>query len=433
MESRRSEDGDGDELVDLPIQRLPDEEAQIGGSRDSNIQAGGQIDDDSDDSQDGMSPDEKARLWADLEAETGFSSYKEYLKAYEGRHPDLKKLLDTIPDWPFVGSPFPHSCAIYDIEDRDCACPTITLQCSTSSAERILLALRRPSAIATARIVLWQPGPRGKMVDALGLGLRIQPRFFQAYYDRHAHARRPERFKEDPLTPELIVIGRYVVTIARHYLPAIPDATPVILIAELDAESLGNEEEIVETLPFQKPVTNEPYKPINRLPSWMRQYDRILKSDLENERKATTTIRDLIFRSLTPLLHFQIWHIRKQSGSIRKEYSNMSLTAQHGKQKEDRLENLFRMRSLLRRLIEHSEEQIDHLLSIVYSRMTNDTQQRSSSTVVEDDFHQALRDARRWETEIRDYLQLQTGESALQESRKSIELSNFQIEEAKRG
>ncbi len=65
--------------------------------------------------------------------------------------------------------------------------------------------------------------------------------------------------------------------------------------------------------------------------------------------------------------------------------------------------------------------------------MPSEAFQSTSLTAVEDELRQARLEASRLETEIRDFLQLQTGELALQESRKSIELSNSQIEEAKRG
>ena len=42
-------------------------------------------------------------------------------------------------------------------------------------------------------------------------------------------------------------------------------------------------------------------------------------------------------------------------------------------------------------------------------------------------------EARRLDTEVRDYLQLVVGNLSLEESRKSIELSNQQILEGKRG
>ena len=48
--------------------------------------------------------------------------------------------------------------------------------------------------------------------------------------------------------------------------------------------------------------------------------------------------------------------------------------------------------------------------------------------------HDALiSEARRLEAEIRDYLQFEVGDLSLRESKKSIELSVSQIQEAKRG
>lgn len=44
-----------------------------------------------------------------------------------------------------------------------------------------------------------------------------------------------------------------------------------------------------------------------------------------------------------------------------------------------------------------------------------------------------LDEERRFESDVRDYLQLQVGNLALEESRRSIELVNSQIQEAKSG
>lgn len=44
-----------------------------------------------------------------------------------------------------------------------------------------------------------------------------------------------------------------------------------------------------------------------------------------------------------------------------------------------------------------------------------------------------VQEASRLEGQIRDYLQLRTGELALEESKKSIEVSNQQLQEGKRG
>lgn len=86
--SSHAEGCDGNELGDLAHGRLPDEEAQIGEVPESSVQNGIHLKNDSDDDEpsSGMNPDEDARLWGDLKAETGYTSYTAYLEAYEENH-----------------------------------------------------------------------------------------------------------------------------------------------------------------------------------------------------------------------------------------------------------------------------------------------------------------------------------------------------------
>ena len=441
MGSSRQDDSDGNELADFPGQRLPDEEARIDGRRESSHQAGVQLRDhsDADVSSNRIGPEEIARLWDDLEAETGFRSYFDYLKAYEKRYPHLRKLKQqlrfmstTAPDQSLKdegSSDGPrHCCAIYNVYDGDDAFPKMNLQCGTSSANVILPALRQPTATATLRIVLWEAlDSVPEVLHSLGLGLKIQPRFFQALLARNTDDETLDTFEEPPLTSELLVIDRYVVAIARQYYPASPDIKSVILIARVDSGHWDPKKDFNETIPFQKQATKENSGPVNRLPVWMLEYVRLLKSELEKWTESAVIAGDLSFRSLIPLLQLNASRIHKQSRLILKEFRRFE------KKKGHSLEDLFRMRSSLRRLIEDSEENSEEFRNIVRGRMANDTQHSNPFEMVENELRQACLEARRWEAEIRDYLQLQTGELALKESRKSIELSNLQIEEAKRG
>ncbi|CAD6592077.1 MAG: hypothetical protein ASARMPRED_005971 [Alectoria sarmentosa] len=88
-----------------------------------------------------------------------------------------------------------------------------------------------------------------------------------------------------------------------------------------------------------------------------------------------------------------------------------------------------------RRMVGKSEDlNYSHQLRrFILSQMPCDTNLDEPFIEIEDQLQQAHLEAHRLENEIRDYLQLQIGELALQESRKSIELSGSQIEEAKRG
>ena len=448
------DDSDGNELVDLSSRRLPDEEAQTGEHSEVDIQADVHLQSDSDEdkSLSEISADESDRLWTEIKAETGYGSYVEYLKAYMNRYEYLWPLWFALRNTlrrREENCTSRRECAVYDVNHTDNRCPRMSLRCGSSSETKILSAIRQPLSTGNVRVILWEmwrkettkglPGaPRLELFDALGLGLRIQPRFFYALADTTTRRERlPPKFTERPLDPELFVIDQYVITIARNYFPENPDAMPVILIARLGPEELDFEEEIDENVPFQKLATDELPKPVIMLPAWMLQYVRLLESDLAKQRESLGSVRDIFLGSLTALLHFNVSRIREGKDLMRGEYLKVIGPREEGEEQildhEMMLGKLFRMRSSLRRLIEDSEDKAERLKRVVHSQMANEVREGTSFTTIEDDLRQIRLESRRCETEIFDYLQLQTGELARQESKKSIQLSNFQIEEAKRG
>lgn len=447
------DDSDGNELVELSSRRLPDEEAQTGEHSEVDIQADVNLQSDSDEheSLNEIGADESDRLWTEIKAETGYESYVKYLYDYCEIYGYLRPLCVALR-FSLRRQDNRTSCcecAIYDINHADHRGPRMSLRCGSSSETKILSAIRQPLSTGNVRVIMWEmwrkettkglPGaPRLELFDALGLGLRIQPRFFYALADTTTRRERlPPKFTERPLDPELFVIDQYVITIARNYFPANPDAMPVILIARLGPEELDFEEEIDENVPFQKLATDELPKPVIMLPAWMLQYVRLLESDLAKQRESLGSVRDIFLRSLTVLLHFNVSRIREGKDLMRGEYLKVIGPREEGEEQildhERMLGKLFRMRSSLRRLIEDSEDKAERLKRVVHSRMANEVREGTSFTTIEDDLRQIRLESRRCETEIFDYLQLQTGELARQESKKSIQLSNFQIEEAKRG
>lgn len=212
------------------------------------------------------------------------------------------------------------SCAaIFDLSDKDYSTAEISLHCSTSPPSVILSALRQPPATVALHIVLWEASRLDeKMVSALGLGLKIQPRFFQVLLGD------PSRV----LGSELLVIGRYVVTMARHYLPEKLDATPVILITDRprDARTTNKgevyegEEDFDQVLSFQNPAVEHLPSAVDTLPAWMQEFVRILQSDLEKGKASAESDMDLLFKSLTPLLQSEIFNIRNKCAMVREEY-----------------------------------------------------------------------------------------------------------------
>ena len=457
--SNRSEDSDGNELAELPSQRLPDEEAQIREYHDSNGQGSIELMDNNDehDSPNEIGSDESAHLWVDIAAETGYDSYIDYLDSYEQdySYADLVKKC-FMEAWRYTNSTH-QTCAIFNLQCGPSSFPSLDLQSSSGSAATIFSALRHPSFTGGVRILLWEASVLDKgMMTALGLGLKIHPEFFGALLARHAgmgHLRiRSDlstlpwreliaRFDERRIAPEVVLLGQYLVTTARGYLSENLDAPPVIVIFLLE-----NGLNSISRPKSKKKAEN----PVTFLPLWMQEYVRLLGLDLEKRRERSSSITNLVFRSLTPLLQFYVLRFCEECDCIRTEYLDLTLP-----QKKFRYENailnrsprrkgtgrikalgdLFELRYELRRMIGKSEDlnYYHQLRRFTHSQMPCDTFQDERFIEIEDQLQQAHLEAHRLETEIRDYLQLQIGELALQESRKSIELSSSQIEEAKRG
>lgn len=84
-------------------------------------------------------------------------------------------------------------------------------------------------------------------------------------------------------------------------------------------------------------------------------------------------------------------------------------------------------------MVENSEGGLRYLLRYVRSQTSADWLLKKSWLKVEEDLKGTHEGARRLEAQVRDCLQLQVGDWALQESKKFSELSNCQIEARKRG
>lgn len=438
---------DGNELVVLPRGRLSDEEAHIGGNQELGVESSVQQRKKSDehDTPTEMSPDESAQLWADLKAETGYASYLAYLKAYETSRPwlkDVKEQLHAMSRYQFRQED--ASCAILDLSNRDDSCARLRLSCCTSSSSLILSALRRPPAAVADRIVFWEASKvASQMLNALGLELKIQPRYFQtllASWETSEDLSSKLR-KERKTAADIIVIGQYVVTTARHYLHGNAVAPPVILITGHDVDLWDNLPDVDEELPFQNPPLKTLPKITSGVLKWMQDYAHILEAGFQKGKRSTRSDTNLIVLSLSSLLYLHMFETREWCGLAREGYLNCigkrnSLlrfyTSVWHERDETPLEKLYKVHILLRRMIEQSENGFEQLQRFMHSQQIEPIGQENSLGTMEEDLKRTLLETRRLETEIRNYLQLQAGQLAVQESRKSIELSNLQIEEGKR-
>ena len=435
--------GDGNELAVLSSGTVPDEESHIGQELGTNIQTGNQLLNVSRDRDPSsrISRDESAHLWEDLETETGFRSYNEYLEAHARKLSYLSFMKFALMSMTVNQDPHGSSCAIVDVQDRESACCKLTLRCYSRSGTKILSALRRPPPGATFGIVLWDSTSLDEeMLNALGLGLKIHPHFFQAFLTRHPKT--PpirDEGRSWKIADDVVVVGQYIMTLVRNYQPTNPDAAPIILIAGLDQKHLAYDRVqgvSHQILPFQKLATPAGGMRMgghkNPMDEWMRYFVRHLMSDIKEGRGLGGNDRDLSLKPLTALLQCAMPLLRIECKVTRERYLKATEPTRTETVETVR-KDVFKMRYLLRRMVEDFEDSSQRLRDHPHSPMKQDTPRGQSLMTLEGDLQQFGLEATRLETEIRDYLQLQVGELALQESKKSIELSNSQMEEAKRG
>lgn len=377
-------------------------------------------------------------LRIDLKAETGFSSYADYVNAYAAKIPYLENILNHLEIPSLVLTRF----TILDLSKEESSRPRVIPRCYSQSAMSIVTSLRQPPANVAVQIVLWNSLEyvSDGLVSALGLGLKIDPRFFGALCnERRRH-----------LGPKHVTIGGAVATVVRRYDPNKLDAVPIVFIARVHCEPVlakAIEEEIGDTVPFQYPaIETYPFYSDPNVQgsrgegSDTEKYDhpnyaRLLKWCLEKEGGQAVGVTGSVLQPLIPLFYLNIFRVRNLCESIRHEYHGLDngLASFNETERETVTSGLPKERLRLRVMVEDSEDALDHFLRYVDSQKSADLLSTKSWMKADEDIKRTHREAVRLEAQIRDYLQLQVGEWALQESKKSIELSNRQIEEGKRG
>ena len=164
---------------------------------------------------------EADELW--VKAETGYSSYTDYLKAYIAERGGHDMLLDRlIRDPPSNERKLPFT--IFDLfKDSSRLRVVPRFEDNIDSATRLVTNLRQPPANVTVQIVLWniENSLNKDTVNVLGPALKLNLRFWRALCGKR-------RLQFDP---RHIRIGGFVATVVRHYKPDEPEAVPVVLIA----------------------------------------------------------------------------------------------------------------------------------------------------------------------------------------------------------
>ena len=380
----------------------------------------------------------------DVKNETGFDSYRSYLDEYYGGMPRLARFIggDAISSGSFIGN-----CAIFDITETGSLSTTLDVRLEHLSPgfTEILACLRNPPSDSVLRVLLLEPKDHKQrlpwsLMDVIGLGLRISPDLLEAYLSVNpASEKLPHRI---PLRASHGAFGRGAFTISRDYLPHSPSCPPVLVVLGHPAPSDARYPGFLlssQTAPF---ASSDPLLVRHRGPlesPWPCIFKQLFCSNIQNNQRRPLTFDELLVHSLLPLLETCLERLkgafdealiryRKRVGTSSQDPIMLWTNAL-----EDHENEMEEVRYRLRRWIGYYERILNHFSSFLRMQGVSNPQHYEAFSIIGDDSKCCLEDAHSLEAELRDWLQLRVGSLALQESKKSIQLSNLQMEEAKRG
>ena len=180
------------------------------------------------------------QLWKDIQAQTGFESYREYVETYKkvDKRSDLTMLCHLIDQASTISS---DACCIVDVLAQEDSPPKLSTRNDYWSIPRLLAALHQPPKHVCVRVLIWPLKRREsfqisrEILEMLGLGLRIDPQFFLALIGTLREPHHWDGFASvvdtRPLRHSHVVIGKTVATFVGHYPFGKPAAVPIVLIA----------------------------------------------------------------------------------------------------------------------------------------------------------------------------------------------------------
>ena len=226
-----------------------------------------------------------------------------------------------------------------------------------------------------------------KLLDILGLGLRIDPQFFLAVLETRGASRQSEAFRDAvdtrPLRSSHVVIHRVVATFVRHYHIDKPAAPPTILIAG-DINSTEDLLCIAGQNISNPPPFTLPKDPIQKdlsasltvaLRKWLHIYKEAFTALAENNPDNTRCTAAIIAGVLMPLLQMNCLQIRMQFARLRRTFLELHApmdTNNIDHQLVNRTSSkLHHERFWLRRSVENSEDDMNHFEKYISAEDAN--------------------------------------------------------------
>ena len=311
----------------------------------------------------------------------------------------------------------------------------------------ILENLHSPPHAVCFRVVLWwldsSLALTSSLLNVCGLGLKISPHFFETIHNRASrHSLAGSNHRDAVRSPGRSheVIGSHVATVARHYLPGGAGGPPVLLVVGWNGVTWGIEH-ADDHLYFSTPIVRgfdeaPPLKAPNRGECFLdsrkidskfmsyrtQTYAEKLGELLKQDHALAADDANLPVICMIPLIHLDTLVLQGRCLSIRR----LLMVERHNDQLVDE-------RFWLRRHLEDSEASRVIFRNYIIMHKQGNVLQNAQYQLLEKIWAEMIKEARLVEAEVRDDMQLQTGRLSLEESKRSIEMSNCQIEESKRG
>ena len=302
-----------------------------------------------------------------------------------------------------------------------------------TTAIEIIEALKLPVNEDSVRLVLWHmPNCRLEMewVDVFFLLLRIPPSFFRSLvWKRQQGFRHHEGFYHRPqhlYDLETWMIGNFL-TISLDN-PVFTEG-PVILIV-----LMGNLYRAVEWLESNTCRSNSLLREedessfIDENTPWEhhKAYVRLLERVLERGPSSDHTFVSLYCTTMYSILRIHVITLQESYQSV------WAIMIRLGTSNES-FNELALKRAELRRNLEDFENCLQCFQSYIRIQGQHATLNTLQYLKYEEHWNRVVAMSRRLEAEVRDQMQLATGMLSIDESRRSIELSNIQIREGKQG
>ena len=400
------------------------------------------------------------QVWKDIETETGFASCADYMEFYEDIRPDFRDRLHQfrrLPGEREMSNTKTHiqptpEIAIYDLSKQNNTRRCLSLRKTCLSGTELIRALRDPPANSCRQLVLWTFDSLSgmmltqEMADALILGLKLDPQLLEDLHTLPKHQRyyRTDGFRTSHI--KRLLGHRTIAALSQNFIISSTKAVPVLLVAApssfygpysnmsaMDFTGGGRWKP-----PFFRSVSD------NKVLTGAQPYGKAVEEFIAQTRLTIPTEAVLLLAAVSPLLYNEANQVQNAFMKVQSTYCELIRRKDEpslsGMGHKDLAGDLDIQRLALRHTLEKGETYVRQAFRYLCSDIDVDWSKEPSYVSIVADWRSLIEEARRLETEVRDYMQIQVGnlslvasQTSLEESRRSIELSNLQIRESQSG